>query len=193
MQVERLTGAQIEPQLDALARLRIAVFREFPYLYDGSLDYERDYLRGFAASPRSTLVIARDGASVVGAATATPLLEHAEADACATALRKLDIDPAKVYYFGESVLLSAYRGRGIGNAFFAQREAGAERYGFPITAFCAVVREVHPAGYLPHDAFWRRRGYRPHPEAIAYFSWRDIGASRETEKPMLFWTKELTA
>ena len=32
-----LTGAAIEPALPDIARLRIAVFRDFPYLYDGSL------------------------------------------------------------------------------------------------------------------------------------------------------------
>lgn len=189
--LERLTGAQIEARLAALAALRITVFREFPYLYDGSLDYERSYLREFAASPRSTLVIARDGERVVGAATATPLLEHGEAAACASALAPLGLDPSYVYYFGESVLLREYRGRGVGNAFFAQRELSAREHGFKIAAFCAVERAQSPADYLPHDAFWTRRGYARQPRAVASFSWRDVGDEAETEKPMVFWTKEL--
>ena len=41
---EALTGADVRTVLDDVARLRISVFRDFPYLYDGSLDYERDYL-----------------------------------------------------------------------------------------------------------------------------------------------------
>ena len=35
-----LTGAALEAALEDVARLRIAVFRDWPYLYDGSLDYE---------------------------------------------------------------------------------------------------------------------------------------------------------
>ncbi len=32
---KRLSGSQIAPYIDELAQLRITVFREFPYLYDG--------------------------------------------------------------------------------------------------------------------------------------------------------------
>src|SRR3712207_8363574 len=49
-------------------------------------------------------------------------------------------DPEAVYYFGESVLLPAYRRRGIGHAFFDAREQAALEYGFRIAAFCAVER-----------------------------------------------------
>jgi len=38
---EILTGGRLAQGLDAVARLRIEVFRAHPYLYDGSLDYER--------------------------------------------------------------------------------------------------------------------------------------------------------
>jgi GNAT superfamily N-acetyltransferase len=197
LEVERLTGANLEPRLEALARLRIAVFREFPYLYDGSLAYERTYLRSFASSPRSTLVIARDGDEVVGAATATPLLEHGEAEVAARALHAVGIEPAQVYYFGESVLLPAYRGRRIGHAFFDHREAAARQHGFPIASFCAVDRPpdhpARPGDYTPHDAFWSRRGYLRRAQAVAHFHWRDLGDAQESAKPMVFWTKELEA
>ncbi|HEX5660533.1 MAG TPA: GNAT family N-acetyltransferase, partial [Polyangiales bacterium] len=173
------------------------VFREFPYLYDGSLAYEREYMRSFAASPRSTLVIARDGEAVVGAATATPLLEHGEADVAAQALRTVGFDPAQVYYFGESVLLQAYRGRRIGHAFFDHREAAAREHGFAVASFCAVDRPrdhtSRPSDYVPHDVFWSKRGYRRHPGAVATFTWRDLGDAEESAKPMVFWTKELGA
>lgn len=192
--VERLTGAAVESQLDALAGLRITVFREFPYLYQGSLAYERGYLREFASSPRSTLVIARDGERVVGAATAAPVLDR-EADSCGPALRTLGYDLANVYYFGESVLLPEFRGQGVGNAFFAEREAGARAFGFGVSSFCAVDRPrnhpARPANYTPHDAFWTRRGYLRRPEAVATFRWLDVGDTEETDKPMVFWTKEL--
>jgi hypothetical protein len=36
IEVRRLAGAEVAPYLDDLARMRIEVFREYPYLYDGS-------------------------------------------------------------------------------------------------------------------------------------------------------------
>jgi GNAT superfamily N-acetyltransferase len=193
VRVEPVSGRQIEPYLDDLAALRIEVFREYPYLYDGTLDYERRYLRGYAASPRSVVVLALDGERAVGASTALPLRDHSEG--MTPVLAAAGFDPDRVYYFGESVLRASYRGQGIGHAFFDQREAAARRHGFSITTFCAVQRpEDHPrkpANYVPHDAFWRKRGYQPRPDIVATFDWRDLDESQESPKPMLFWVKEL--
>ena len=44
IQTRILTGNAVGEVLDDLARLRIAVFRDWPYLYDGDVAYERDYL-----------------------------------------------------------------------------------------------------------------------------------------------------
>jgi GNAT superfamily N-acetyltransferase len=201
LRVEPVHGARAEPYLDALARLRIEVFREFPYLYDGSPAYERSYLRGYAASAHSTLVIALDESldppEVVGVATALPLLDHDDAEALAPALRGAGYDPGQAYYFGESVLRRTYRGRGIGHAFFDAREQAARELGFTLATFCAVERPANhparPASYVPHDAFWTRRGYVRRADLVARFSWRDLGEPNDTPKPMVFWLKELCA
>ena len=43
---KRCSAGEIQAHVDELAALRIRVFRDFPYLYDGDLDYERAYLAG---------------------------------------------------------------------------------------------------------------------------------------------------
>ena len=73
LELQRCSGDAILPWLDAVAALRIAVFAEWPYLYRGDAAYERGYLARYAASPRSVLVLARDGEEVVGASTGIPL------------------------------------------------------------------------------------------------------------------------
>jgi len=42
IRIERRSGPALLPYIPELARLRIEVFRDFPYLYDGSLDYEKN-------------------------------------------------------------------------------------------------------------------------------------------------------
>lgn len=181
LMVETVRGTQVLPHLDAVAQLRISVFGAWPYLYQGDAAYERDYLAAYAASPDSVFVLARDGDAVIGASTGLPLLD--DSDAFHAPFRAAGIDPAGVFYFGESVLLPAYRGRGIGHAFFDRREAHARALGrFASTAFCSVERAPddprQPADYRPNDAFWRKRGYAPQPGMRApavggVATWRD--------------------
>ncbi len=194
VELVRRTGAALDEHLDALARLRIRVFRDYPYLYDGDEEYERRYLDTYRRAPGALVVLAMDGADVVGASTAIPLAH--ETDEVRAPFEAADIDPATVFYLGESVLLPAYRGRGIGVRFFEHREAHAmELGGFELACFCAVQRpEDHPArpaGHLPLDGFWRRRGYRRRAELETSFGWKDVGEDAESAKPMVFWSKPL--
>ena len=51
--VRSLTGEEINTVLPALARLRMVVFHDWPYLYDGTLEYTSE--RAFAGLPASAL------------------------------------------------------------------------------------------------------------------------------------------
>ena len=93
------------------------------------------------------------------------------------------------------MLLPEYRGQGAGRQFFQMREAAARAQGFEHAVFASVVRpDDHPArplnGHTLH-AFWERLGYEPYPGLLAEFSWRDIGDSAESPKPLQVWGREL--
>lgn len=194
LDVKSVTGEDILGVLDDLARLRITVFRDWPYLYDGTLDYEEKYLRTFAAAKGAVVVCAYDGDFMVGASTGAPMIEHAEE--FGEPFRKAGYDIAKIFYCGESVLLKSHRGFGLGHAFFDGREAQARNLGgFTHSTFCRVVRPDHhplkPADYQPLDPFWRKRGYEPVPGLIATYDWKDIDQAGETTHQMQFWMKTL--
>ncbi|GAC1629984.1 MAG: GNAT family N-acetyltransferase [Nevskia sp.] len=195
LRIELLRGHEIAPRLDALAEVRIAVFRAFPYLYEGARDYEAKYLRTYIDCPRSLAILVWDGARCIGASTVLPLAD-AGMDAQAP-FRAGGHDIAAIDYFGESVLLPEYRGRGLGVTFFELREAHAAEHGLAVCAFCSVQRPdnhpAKPAGYVPNDRFWTRRGYSPAPSITATFSWPDIGATESTAKPMTFWLRTFAA
>lgn len=193
IRVEPLTGPALEAALDDVARLRMAVFRDWPYLYDGDMDYERRYVASYKGSPGAILVGAFDGARLVGASTGTPLADHA-ADFAAPFV-ETGVPLETVFYCAESVLLPDYRGRGIGHRFFDLREDHARARGFRHSAFCSVIRPAshpaRPADYRALDAFWQARGYAPLPGVIAEFSWKDLGDKHETRKPLQFWMRAL--
>ena len=192
--IEPLTGELRTAALPALAELRIKVFRAWPYLYDGSLEYEKKYLRNFAAAEGAVLVAAREGERIVGVATASPITGHMAE--FAAPFERLGYDLGKLFYFGESVLLPEYRGQGIGHAFFDAREAHARSFGrYTYATFCGVVRpDDHPLkdpGYRPLDPFWRKHGYRKLDGGVTEFAWKDVGDGEPSRKPMQYWIKEL--
>ena len=179
--------------LDDLARLRITVFREWPYLYEGSLDYEQRYLRDFLDNPQAALIIASDGDEIVGAATASAMAGQDEAVRLPFEQRGVDI--STLYYFGESVLRADYRGQRIGHAFFDAREAAASDAGAVAACFCAVIRPqdhaLRPAGARDLAGFWRKRGYAPTEGLIATYAWQDIDQAGESQHDMQFWYRAL--
>ena len=193
MEVRTLTGDALDAALDDVARLRIAVFRDWPYIYDGSLEYERCYLESYRNNTRAVVVGAFDGARLVGAATGTPLEDHA--NDFATPFAGTGLDLTQVFYCAESVLLPDYRGRGLGHAFFDHREAHARALGRSYSAFCSVIRPadhpLRPTGYRPLDGFWRKRGYAPMEGVVAQFRWTDLGESAQTTKSLQFWGRAL--
>lgn len=188
-----LSGDQVQPWLEELGRLRMEVFREYPYLYDGDLEYERKYLERYANAARGLVVLLMADGRLVGATTCLPMAEET-AEFQAPFLRA-GINLEEVFYFGESVVLEPFRGRGAGREFFRRREAHAREAGpFRVTTFCAVDRPVdhplRPRAYRPLDEFWTAQGYRRRPELRCEFSWKEMGERGPSRKSLTFWLKE---
>ncbi|MEM7598334.1 MAG: GNAT family N-acetyltransferase [Pseudomonadota bacterium] len=193
IRVERLQGEALTTALAHVARLRIEVFRAWPYLYDGDMAYEEAYLRVYRDNPRAILVAAFDGDRLVGASTGAPMAEHD--DEFGAAFGHAQPPMSEVFYCAESVLLPAYRGQGVGHRFFDMREDHARALGFAYSAFCAVSRPtdhaLRPREYRPLDPFWRKRGYAPVEGAVARFVWKDIDQPGETRHDLQFWMRAL--
>ena len=192
--VKALTGAELVAALPALAELRITVFHDYPYLYDGTLAYEADYLANFAASKAAVCVAAYDGHAIIGASTGAAMSEQEPEFYAALAGQGYEID--KLFYCSESVLLKSYRGHGLGNAFFDLREAHARAFGgFTHSLFASVVRPpdhpMRPQDYRPLDAFWTKRGYQKADGLYGSYAWKDINEPGETSKNLQFWIKAL--
>lgn len=193
--IKTLPRAQLRDWIPALADLRVRVFRDFPYCYDGRGNeaYERRYLAHYENSESALVIMALDGERAVGATTGLALV-----DAGAEFVEPFErnrIDPDRVFYFGESVLLPEFRGLGVGHRFFDLRESHARSLGYSITAFCAVDRTEddprRPPDYRSLDAFWNRRGYVAHPGMQASFDWREIGSPEERPHTLTFWIRGL--
>jgi GNAT superfamily N-acetyltransferase len=192
LKIRRFSGADLNKYIDNIAQLRIEVFKDFPYLYDGTMDYERNYLQTYIRCPEAVVVVAFADDEVVGASTAIPM--QFEEPGFQQPFIEHGYDPRRIFYCAESVLRRDFRGHGLGVKFFEEREAHARSLrSFDYFCFCAVVRpenhQLRPAAYEPLDRFWQKRGYRKHPELGAYYSWKDIDQPDSTSKRLEFWLK----
>ncbi len=191
-------GEEAQPFLADLAQLRLQIFREYPYLYEGDLAYETEYATSYRNCPDSILVVAQDQGKVIGISTAFPLVSAMS--------KKMELNKAfadhphpmsDYFYFGESVLLPQYRGSGIYKEFFRYREAAALRHGCNRSLFMAIDRPAtHPAapeGYESLEPMWHRFNYQKEPKLVANYLWKEVGATEETEHTMVGWSKTLQA
>lgn len=189
-----LQGKEILPYIEDLSHLRIVVFREYPYLYEGDMDYEKWYLHTFVDCAESVMIVALEDEKVIGASTAIPLKYALEEFQQPFKEHGFNVDT--IFYYGESLLLPAYRGQGIGKIFFQEREKMARKSGYyTIAAFCAVDRAIddpkRPRDYRTLDSFWHHQGFNKHPQLRALAPWKEMGEAEASLKPLTFWLKTL--
>jgi GNAT superfamily N-acetyltransferase len=193
LEIKTFSGIDASHLKNDVARLRITVFSEYPYLYDGSEAYEASYLEPLLSSDSAIIVAVFDRDSVVGVSTGLPL--SSESDDILSPWSASEYAPSDIYYLSESVLLNPYRGKGIGRVFFSERLKKARNLGFRYASFCAVVRpDNHPSrpvNFQPLNGFWKRLGFEMVPGLTCKISWKEHGISLETPHILQFWIKTL--
>jgi hypothetical protein len=72
-EMEILRGQDLAPYLKRLSQLRMAHYKGYPYLYEGSDDHEREYISDFPNNQHSILVGAFEDGELEGFVLGTPL------------------------------------------------------------------------------------------------------------------------
>lgn len=189
-----LTGAAIADALDDLATLRLDIFPEYPYLYQGRREDELTYLGTYAEAPDACVILAYDGSAVIGAATGMPLIQEDAQLRDAFAGKALPLD--EVYYVGELLFRPAYRNGGMGQKLLDRLESHIRSLGRYHTLTCATVERpddhpLRPRDYIPITRFLARTGFVRLSGVTTSFIWREIDGVKR-DHPMQFWSKDLT-
>lgn len=188
--IETYHGSECKVYGHEIASLRIQVFREYPYLYDGNYEYELEYLTTFFSSKDSILLVAKQNNVIIGISTGIPLKN--ETDNIKTPWKQKGFNIDKIFYFGESVIEKKHRGNGLGKLFFKYREAWAAKNGYTTFSFCSINRSKAkaPDNYFNPESLWKKLGYNQ-ADFSCSIDWKEINEPEETPKKLQFWYKEL--
>lgn len=193
MFIRHVFGEEIQNYIVDIAALRLEVFKDFPYLYDGNVEDEHKYLERYSLSKNSLVLLAFDNDDIVGASTALPL-QYVDLG-FKKPFENSSYNISDIFYFGESVLLPQYRGNGIGNKFFQEREKFALSLGYNSFVFCAVNRgqnhSLKPNNYRDLGKWWSRIGYQPMTYFVCNYSWKEVNSEKEVMNSLTFWQKGL--
>ncbi len=188
---KKIQGQEIQDYIDDIARLRIQVFREFPYLYDGNEVYEKEYLKKFAEINESIVVLALDNDKVIGAFTSLPMRFEQEG-----VKREIPSDWIEnAFYLSEIVLEKTYRKQGIGRTMFQMMlDKINTLQNYNRILFAAIERDENhpnkPLDYITNDKIWNKQGFQKthfHSE----ISWKEINEETESSKKLSIWEKEI--
>lgn len=192
--VRTFIGPALRTYLHSIAKLRMDVFREYPFLEEPDLSLETARLKRYLASKESIAVLVFDNTTLVGVSLGIPLALEREEIQKPFLNRFHDI--STYYYFGESVLLKQYRNRGISHHFFDVREMHVKHLlKYKHICFFDPVRPesdpFKPADYLPLHDFWRKRGYVHCTDLHCSLIWKGPNEDEPSEKALTFWIKDL--
>ncbi|MDN3506687.1 MAG: GNAT family N-acetyltransferase [Simkaniaceae bacterium] len=179
----------ILPFLDEVAELRIKIFREWPYLYDGDIKTENNYLKAFADTKDSLLVLAKEYEKIVGVVMGLPVAESMKQ--IQEEYQRQNVSTDGIFYLADAIILAPYRGQGIGTRMLQIFEnLVVEMQKYDQISFCEIVRDqnhpLKPKDYQSLDAFWEQLDFYPIPGWQTSFDYLDIGNSEETPHLMRF-------
>ncbi len=193
--VRILTGDDARHHGQKIAGFRNDMFREFPYLYEGSDTNEQEYLDICFRSSQSVILLIYAGEKCVGFSSIIPLEE--EINEIKAPFIAADIDMNQYLYIGEFMVLPAYRkGIKLAQSVADFYEDYAHRLGRKNLVFMTVQRPndhpMRPANYRSLEPLWRHRGYQKRDDMCVHLSWAQIPTGLDEKNHLDIWEKSLS-
>lgn len=195
--IKVLVNSELQKILPFIVEQRIALFREYPYLYEGNAKEENTYITWFSKLPHSAVAVAYLGKNPVGFITGTGFTgfsEHFEGSI--DLFKRADLNPSAYYYIAEIVILPSYRGNHLSKRLFDALEAYAYKCGYTASCFVTESHDVHPLkpkNYRSLKPLWTGLGYAKS-SLFIHFSWLTIqpnNSAVQQEHKLDYWIKDL--
>ncbi len=193
LEILELTGKQAERHCDNIAQIRITLFSEYPYLYQGTIACEKEYLRTYFESSNASILLVFDKGDIVGFSSSIPLSQ--ETHELKRPFIEKGLDCNEYLYIGEVMIHPLYRGKGIARYFLEFHENKARQEGYEYTTFMTVDRpDDHPCkpkNFKPVDEIWQHFGYKLLPDMKVSMGWLQVDTETKTLNTLSLWYKKV--
>ena len=184
--IQTYSGESLAAEIGALVDFRLRYFREFPYLYVGTEEGEREHIAEYITNPTARLIITRKGEKIVGIAIGTMLFTETEIlRQAGEPFRQLGIVPEQCYYFGEMIIVPEERSKSIGKQMLEALKNAGQEQGAARFCFLSVAREANdvrrPADYVDSDMIFRKFGFEK-ADVFVTFEWKTVQSDGSIEK-----------
>lgn len=192
--IEVLKGSEAIPYLNKLMEIRLLFYRDYPYLYDGSIEDEENYLRIWSNSENTLLVVAKRNDKVVGVIIGLPFSESPEENK--QAFQNLETSPEDLFYLGDNIVIQELKVGNVQKQMYHQFERAVKQLKkYKEIVVCEIERDVNDPKKIANDTFyefsWNAQGFIREPNQIVNFTWKEIGDSKISNHHMVFWRKPL--
>ncbi len=193
LRVEAFKGKQGKKFSADIIRFYITMFKEFPYLYDGSYEVEKEEKDYFYTSDCSLTLIVFDQDEIVGVSRSILLSEYLEDLEFSSASE--DFNQTDYMYIAEVMIKEQYRGQGLLRLFFDYHEQFAREQKCSYSLFATVVRPVdhplRPVDYRSLEPLWKHFGYTTLSEPKMILAWKQIDTEKLVDNQLDLWCKKV--
>ena len=193
--LETFTGQAIVPYVKDITTLSLIIYKEYPYLYDGT---EEDYLPAiehYSHSEKGIACVLFDDTKPIGVAIGMPISEMREKYQQPFLHARPEENPDEIFYLGELLLLKEYRGQGFGKQMYLELERLVIEENFKKICFCKSNEDdpdpsIMPENYRPLDEFWKKLEFERCDVSVSVY-WKNIFETDESPHELVYWIKSI--
>ena len=189
-----LKGNEVIPHLKRLIAIRFWFYRDYPYFYDGSIEDEENYLRWYANSENTLLVVAKRDDEVVGAIIGHPLPESLEENK--EAFQGTEVSREDLFYLGDNMVIRELKSGNLREQMYWEFESAVKYLRkYKGIVVCEIERDENDPKKITNNYFdeftWISLGFIREPNQIVNFSWKEIGDAESSNHHMIFSRKSI--
>jgi GNAT superfamily N-acetyltransferase len=197
-EIKILTGSAQKALIPFIAAQRIKQYQDYPYLYDGNMQEETDYVAWCLEQPSSALAVAYIDDAPIGFASGISLVDFDDhMKGSIQAFTHANFNPHNYYYLADIMVVPAYQGNKISSLLLQAIENHARNNAYKNICCITENHDTHPFKPIDYvsvvEVLLSRFSYVPSSITLS-FEWltrQADGSSAQQTHILQYWIKSL--